>query len=228
MPMLTADECRVLGVLIEKAQTTPAQYPMSLNALTAGANQKNNRDPVTELSEERVFDAVDSLRRKGLVREVMLSGSRVSKFKHEVRERFAVSLEEMVILAELWLRGPQSAGELRGRASRMHTLGSVEDVQRVLEGMKAPRESVGGPMVEDVPPGPGERAHRYAQVICPGLHPLHAGPGAAPAGEGAVEAMKGGAGSLESRVRGLEDEVAELRAQVAGLAARLERAAGSA
>src|SRR5262245_29711418 len=109
MQTLTADECRVLGVLIEKAQTTPAQYPLSLNALTVGCNQKNNRDPVTELSEERVFDAVDSLRKRGLVRETMLSGSRVSKFKHEVREKLAVTVEEMVLLAELWLRGPQSA-----------------------------------------------------------------------------------------------------------------------
>lgn len=212
MLTLTADESRVLGVLIEKALTTPGQYPLSLNALTVGANQKNNRDPVTDLSEERVYDAVDSLRRKGLVREVMLSGSRVSKFKHEVRERFAISLEEMVILAELWLRGPQSPGELRGRASRMHPLGPVEDVQRTLEGMKGPREAVGGPLVREIAPGPGERAHRFAQVVCPDLHPI------TPAAERPAPAREAsGAGE------GLLDRVRQLEAEVGDLKARLER-----
>lgn len=215
MLTLTADECRVLGVLIEKAQTTPAQYPLSLNALTAGANQKNNRDPVTEHDEERIFDAVDSLRRQGLVREVMLTGSRVSKFKHEVRERLGVGVEEMVILAELWLRGPQSAGELRGRASRMHPLGSVEDVQRTLDALRAPREATGGPMVEELPPRPGERAPRYAQLLGPSLNVQAARASAAewPAREPAPSHGP----ALEHRVARLEEEVARLRAMMAAL-----------
>lgn len=215
MVTLTADECRVLGVLIEKALTTPAQYPLSLNALTVGANQKNNRDPVTDLSEERVYDAVDSLRHKGLVREVMLSGSRVSKFKHEVRERFAISLEEMVILAELWLRGPQSPGELRGRASRMHALGPVEEVQRTLHGMKSPRDSVGGPLVREIAPGPGERATRFAQVVCPDLHPITAAaerPAREPSGAGDDD-------GLAERVHRLESEIGELKARLKRLEA---------
>lgn len=211
MITLTSDECRVLGVLIEKAQTTPAQYPLSLNALAVGASQKNNRDPVADFDEERIFDAVDSLRRKGLVREVMLSGSRVSKFKHEVRERFAITVEEMVILAELWLRGPQSPGELRGRASRMHQLGSVEEVQQTLEDMMNPREAVGGPLVQEIPPGPGERAHRFAQVIAAGLHPLHA---VAPAAESREAGGTTAPSPLETRVQRLEAEVSQLRAEL--------------
>src|SRR5262245_1278399 len=131
MITLSRDECRVLGVLVEKAQTTPAQYPLTLNAVTMGCNQKNNRDPVTNLTEERVFDAIDKLRAKGLVRELMLSGSRVPKFRHMGREVLQVNTTELVLLTEMLLRGPQTIGELRGRATRMHPIASLEEAQAV-------------------------------------------------------------------------------------------------
>lgn len=165
MVTLTAAECRVLGTLIEKAQTTPGQYPLSINALTIGCNQKNNRDPVTNYSEETVYEAIDGLRAKQLVREVMLSGSRVSKFRHVARETLQVSSEELVLLAELWLRGPQPAGELRSHASRMHPLESLESVQATLDGLAGRPE----PYVRQVPTRPGERAPRYIQLFCPDL-----------------------------------------------------------
>src|SRR5262245_41010676 len=131
MLTLTKDECRVLGVLVEKALTTPAGYPMTLNAVTLGCHQENNRDPVTNFTEERVFDAMDKLRQRGLGRELMLSGSRVPKFRHMAREVLEVTTAELVILTELMLRGPQTIGELRGRATRMHPIESLEEAQAI-------------------------------------------------------------------------------------------------
>jgi len=216
LPMLTLkpDECRVLGVLIEKALTTPQQYPLTLNSLTNGCNQKNCRLPLTDLDEDRVFDAVDSLRAKGLVREAMLSGSRVAKFRHIAREALAVETPALVVLAELMLRGPQTAGELRGNASRMHPIESLDALQAVLTGLVKHEP----PMVRELA---GGHARRYAQLLCPDLHsldePAHAGGREAPV---RAEAGTGGPGtpSLARRVETLEQEVLALREAVRKLA----------
>ena len=222
MLQLTPNECRVLGVLVEKDQTVPAQYPMTLNALVLGANQKNNRDPVSNLSEEEVYDAVDGLRAKGLVREAMLSGSRVSKFRHLAREVLGVSTEELVILAELLLRGPQSPGELRSRASRMHELGGIEQVEQILRGLMQERPAADGqearaPLVRRLPRRPGERAERYAQLLCPDLHPLDAPVSGAVGAAPAADADSG----LAARVEELEREVRALRTVVTRLASAM-------
>ena len=220
MLQLTPNECRVLGVLIEKAQTTPQQYPLSLNALTSGCNQKNNREPITDLGEERVLETVDSLRGKGLVREVILTGSRVQKFRHVAREVLEIGTSELVILAELMLRGPQTLGELKGRASRMHPLETTEIVKNVLDAlMKRPQ-----PMVQELPPAPGDRAPRYAQLLCPKLHPLDA-----PA-RPVMNDLGGGGGSssdLINRVQELEHQVSELKQTVARLSVALGEPAAS-
>lgn len=228
MIQLSPNECRVLGVLVEKAQTVPGQYPMTVNSVMVGANQKNNRDPVTELSEEEVYDALDSLRAKGLVREAMLSGSRVSKFRHLAREMLGVSTEELVILTELLLRGPQSPGELRGRASRMHPLESVERVEEVLRGLMREQPAEGDrparpPLVRELPRRPGERANRYAQLLCPDLHPLDAGAAVAagPAAAGRSAAAGAGDAGLAARVEQLEEEMRRLREAVRKLAAAM-------
>src|ERR1700726_4571649 len=117
---LTPDESRVLGVLIEKATTTPDQYPLSLNAVVNGANQKNNRDPVMIIEEGRAFEALESLRTKGLVVRSDMAGSRVKKSRQQASEVLHARPAEIALMAELLLRGPQTLGELRGRASRMH------------------------------------------------------------------------------------------------------------
>jgi hypothetical protein len=214
MPALSPEECRVLGTLIEKAQTTPGQYPMTLNGLTTGCNQKNNRDPVTSLTEAEVQDALDGLRDKGLTREAMLSGSRVHKFRHVAREGLSVSTAELVVVAELMLRGPQSPGEVRTNASRMMPAGdeglaSLESAVRVLEGL-AGREA---PLVRRLERRPGERAERWMQLLCPGLHPVEGGAAAAERGDEA-RATTHGDGGLEARVARLEAEVAALRDSV--------------
>lgn len=208
MLTLTSHECRVLGVLVEKAYTTPAQYPLSVNAVMVGANQKSNRDPVLTLSEDDVMDTLDGLRAKGLAREVMLSSSRVQKHRQVAKEALAVTTSELVILTELFLRGPQTAGELRGRASRMHPLASLDEVSGLLTGLMERSE----PYVRSLAPAPGSRATRYGQLFRPDLHPLEAAPVAS--GDPAP------AGALAIRVERLEAEIAALWAAVGDVRAK--------
>lgn len=206
---LTANECRVLGTLVEKAHTTPGQYPLTLNGLTTGCNQKNNRDPVTSLTEDEVLAALEGLRGKELTREVMLAGSRVHKYRHVAREKLEVTTGELVVLTELMLRGPQAPGELRSNAARMMppgdgALATLESTGNLLQGLSGRAE----PMVKHLPRRPGERAERWAQLLCAELHPLEG-----PVAE-AGEASRGVGGGLEERVARLEVEVAELREAV--------------
>ncbi|MFO0875239.1 MAG: YceH family protein [Phycisphaerales bacterium] len=229
---LLPDECRALGVLIEKAQTTPAQYPLTLNGVVVGCSQKNNREPVVEFDEERALVALDGLRAKSLVREVSLEGSRVPKYRHVARETLAVDTPQLVVIAELLLRGPQTVGELRGRASRMHPLDSMEVVEHVLDALSR-RES---PLVREIPPLPGSRSPRWMQLLCPALHPLGSataswsrdatsaarGDAPGPADVARGEARDRGAfdqGAFEARLDRLERELATIKATLRELGA---------
>jgi uncharacterized protein YceH (UPF0502 family) len=131
---LTALERRVLGVLIEKAKTTPDAYPLSLNAIRVGCNQKSNRSPVMELAEDAVQDAVDSLREKGVVIEVQ-GGGRVAKYRHLGYEWLGIDKREIAIMTELLLRGAQTVGELRGHAARMEAIPDLAALQPLLDGL---------------------------------------------------------------------------------------------
>ncbi|MFW5653802.1 MAG: YceH family protein [Planctomycetota bacterium] len=166
---LKPNEARVLGVLVEKAYTTPGQYPMTLNAIVNGSNQKSNRDPVTNLDEDDVQDALDSLRAKQIVREVYTSGSRVAKYRQLAKEAFDVDPQSLAVLAELLLRGPQTLGELRGRARRMQAMDSTEVTREALTRLMDREE----PYVRVIPAAPGSRAERYLQLLCPDLHQVH-------------------------------------------------------
>ena len=148
MIQLTPEESRVLGVLVEKATTTPDQYPLSLNAVVNGCNQKNNRDPVLSMDEATAFDALEGLRTKGLVIRSDMAGSRVNKYRHTAGETLQVRPAELAILAELLLRGPQTLGELRGRASRMHPLESLDVVKDMLRALRDRPER----LVRELPP----------------------------------------------------------------------------
>ena len=205
MVQLSPDESRVLGVLIEKAQTTPDQYPLSLNAVVSGANQKNNRDPVLTMTEDQCHDALESLRGRGLVVRVDVVGNRVPKYRHETGQVLHARTGEVAILAELLLRGPQTMGELRGRASRMHPMETLEAVRDLLRALMERPE----PLVKQLPPEPGSRAERYAQLLCPDLHPVNVieRPAAdrAPSSNDRV-------GELESRLTLLESQVRRLAA----------------
>lgn len=223
MLTLTPHEARVLGVLVEKALTVPAQYPLTLNGLTVGCNQKNNRQPVMNLTEDDVFDAVEMLRQKGLVREAMLSGSRVAKYRHLSREVLDVETPALVVLTELMLRGPQSLGEIRQNASRMHALESTEAVKAVLDELASREE----PLVKEYPPPPGGRARVYRQLLAPAAH----GEPAAATTDGLVAdsdsprirpgpVNEAGSG-VTARLEALEAEVARLRGVVEKLAGEL-------
>ncbi len=207
-PQLTPDECRVLGTLIEKAQTTPNQYPLTLNSLITGVNQKSNRWPVVTIDELRTLRAIDGLRSKGFVREVSMSGARVEKFRHVAREALNAGTNEIALLAELMLRGPQTVGELRTHASRMSAFESLEAVEAVLHGM-AKAES---PLVRELSPSPGSRAPRWMQLLCPELHPLDSvAPGEDGDSGAHASADVSRIDALEARVAGLEAQLAELR-----------------
>lgn len=217
MVTLTAEESRVLGVLIEKAQTTPAQYPLSVNGIVTGCNQKSNRHPTVNYDENRVLDAIGELIDKELAQQVNLTGSRVPKYRHLTRQTLEIETPALVVVAELLLRGPQTVGELRTHASRMHPLESLEVVEHVLASLMD-REPA---LVKRIAPAPGSRAERYVQLLCEDLHPLtvassQAGP-AAVAGGASEETA-----SLTARVEALEAEVASLKEAVAVIA----RAAG--
>jgi hypothetical protein len=212
---LTSDEARALGVLIEKAFTTPDQYPLTLNAVVNGSNQKNNRDPVMAIDDGRAFDALESLREKKLVVRADMAGSRVNKFRHLAGEALHARPGEVAILAELLLRGPQTLGELRGRASRMQSFESIEAVKNMLAALMAREE----PLVRQLPPSPGSRAERYVQLLALDSHPAES-PAATAATAASAPALAP-AGTLASRVEMLEGEVAELRTALRTLAASI-------
>jgi hypothetical protein len=197
-------ETRILGTLVEKQRTVPDTYPLSVNALMAGCNQKTSRNPVIETSEAEIVVALDSLKDLGLVREV--SGSRVSRFEHLFEKAIGVPTQATALLTVLMLRGPQTAGELRLNCERLHRFADISSVEAFLEEL-AGREA--GALVVELPRLPGSRENRWAHLL---------------SGQPAVEATSGrapAAGSpelevLRARVAALEAEVAELRALVLG------------
>jgi len=217
MFQLTADESRVLGVLVEKSLTTPDQYPLSLNAVVNGSNQKNNRDPVISMDDGRAFDALEALRSKGLVARVDTVGSRTNKYKHNAGDVLRVRTGELVILTELLLRGPQTLGELRGRASRMHPLASLEEVKGLLRALSERSE----PLVHEIPPSPGSRAERYEQLLCPESLEVEQSPeeNAAPSSGAAEVPVAVASSAMTDRVAKLEAEVVALKEALSRLAA---------
>jgi uncharacterized protein len=130
-PVLDARECRVLGVLIEKAKTTPDAYPMSINGLVAGCNQKSNRDPLMNLNDLDVEDTLARLQKKGLV--MRITGTRVERWRHELYEVWKIDKIDVAILGELLLRGPQTEGELRSRVSRMESFDDLDALRAALQ-----------------------------------------------------------------------------------------------
>jgi uncharacterized protein YceH (UPF0502 family) len=213
-------EERVLGCLIEKGITTPDYYPLTLNSLTAACNQKSNRDPVLEVDDKVVVRALDSLREKELARVVSGAEIRVPKYYHRFAESEDLSPPQLAVLCELMLRGPQTVGELRGRASRMvefADLASVETVLLELASREADHKS--GPAVRQLPRQPGRKESRYAHLFAgePALTAEESAHTQGPAPEPArliVQAENERIEGLESAVQELRDEVAEMRSQL--------------
>src|SRR5258705_7271695 len=207
---------RVIGCLIEKQITTPDQYPLSLNALVNACNEKSNRDPVMEMDEVTIQGTVDQLARKHFVVEKSGFGSRVPKFQHRFCNTeygtLKLTAQELAIVCELLLRGPQTPGELRTRASRMAPFSEVGQVEAALESLRT-RED--GPFVVRLPREPGRRDSRYAH--------LFSGAVAVAAIEEAPQtvAVANVAGETSARLDRLEEQVRRLRGELDGMKKRL-------
>ncbi|UFS71986.1 YceH family protein [Geomonas sp. RF6] len=154
---LTEEEVRVLGCLMEKELATPESYPLSINALTSACNQKSNRDPVLSLSEGDVQRTLETLGTKGLAR-LTATGGRVARYRHSVAEKLRLESPERAVLAELMLRGPQTAAELRSRGERMTPLTDIEGVLTTLQ-------QHGPPLITLLPRQAGRKEQRYAQLF---------------------------------------------------------------
>ncbi len=204
-------ESRVFGVLVEKALTTPEQYPLTLNSTTNACNQKSNRDPVLALDEDVVERTLQRLQEKYMARTVFPGGSRVEKYVHNGKDALALDAAGLAVIAELLLRGPQTPGDLRAHASRMIDIDSLESLAGILA------QLMDKGYVRRLPPAPGSRAERYVQLLCPDLHPLEA-PASPAAAEGTPRVA---AGELAQRVAALEGTVEQLREEVRALTQRL-------
>lgn len=198
--VLSEIETRVLGALVEKQITTPEYYPLTLNALTAACNQKNNRHPVTAFSEDAVAQAVESLREKNLVYVFYGSTSRVPKYKHVVPEVLHLTPPETALMCVLMLRGPQTPGELRGNASRLYEFAGLDEVEQTLAGLITHEPD---PLVTRLSRQPGQKEVRFAHVLS-GEIPVEAATEAEP---------RSARQTLEQKVDALVAEVESLRLQ---------------
>jgi uncharacterized protein YceH (UPF0502 family) len=203
--VLDADEIRILGSLLEKEITTPEYYPLSVNGLLNACNQKSNRDPVVHLDEEMLDRALYTLREKGLLLIITGAGSRVPKYGHRISEKFNLGRRELAILCELMLRGPQTLGELRTRAERMHPFGDLAEVESVIDRMPE--------LIAKLPRRPGEKEARYAHLLS-GEPPVSA---PSPASAASLTGPAPGAPPSQSRIGALEDEIAQLRRELEDL-----------
>ena len=198
--VLNDSEVRILACLIEKEMTTPEYYPLSLNSLTNACNQKSNRNPVVSYDETDVTRGLGSLQEKGLVRKSLTSGDRVSKYLHAILDRFDLSRQEIAILCELMLRGPQTVGEVRSHTERMSTFESLEEVENTLQGLaehdptltlKMPRET-------------GRKECRYMHLFLGGIETLNDF-----SAEPAAIQM-----SSQDKIKKLEEEIVRLRSEL--------------
>jgi uncharacterized protein len=199
---------RVIGSLIEKELSTPDHYPLSLNALTNACNQSSNRDPVMSLEEGAVMQAIDTLRRQGLVRSIQAIGSRVPKYQHLLAEVGEFSRSELAVLCVLALRGAQTQAEVRSRASRLLPGADSQGLDAVLDGLVS-REPQ--PVVARLPRRPGQKEARYAHLLGGDIV------------ESADETPDEPPAAATDRIAALEDLAQELSREVADLRAQLER-----
>ncbi|HZM37205.1 MAG TPA: YceH family protein [Burkholderiales bacterium] len=192
-------ETRVLGTLYEKQHTVPDTYPLTLNAIVAGCNQKTSRSPVMEITEAEVQESIDNLKRLNLVMET--SGGRVSRYSHNLERVLQIPSQSAALLASLMLRGPQTAGELRISTERLHRFADISAVQGFLRELAARPD---GPLVVELPRLPGSRENRWAHLL---------------SGTPAQE-VSPVSGTLEERISRLEAELAALKAELARMSSQ--------
>jgi hypothetical protein len=208
LPILSLLETRILGVLCEKQHTVPDTYPLSLNALVAGCNQKTSRHPLIDVSEADVLSAIDSLKGPALVIET--SGGRVTRYAHNMERGLRLPAQAVALLTALMLRGPQTAGELRSNSERLHRFADISAVEGFLQELAGRPE---GAMVAELPRQPGSRENRWAHLLSgtPAIEDMAAG----------VAADVGDTAALKATVTRLEAEVDALKNLVGRLCTEL-------
>ena len=213
VPTLSANEIRVLGSLIEKQISTPEYYPLTLNALTAACNQKNNRHPVMTLSESEVDDALYSLREKNLAYVFHGSTSRVPKYKHVVPEVMHLSPPELAVLCVLMLSGPQTVGEIRTRGSRLYEFSGLEQVEETLRALASREDEA---LLMKLPRQAGQKDARF-------VHLLSGTPDVEQMAEAATADKPRSRSHDSDRLATLESEIGNLKAQIESLTAQFEQ-----
>ena len=203
VPQLSAEEIRVLGSLMEKSKTTPEYYPMTLNSLQAACNQKSSRKPVVQYDESTIVDALDTLKRKGLISTVVGGGSRVTKYKHNVAIQYPLLPQEIAILCLLFLRGPLTPGEINSNAGRLYDFESLEEVQQLLNKLADEEPHY----IQQLAKRPGQNEMRYVHLFSPFDEASfeESATSESPAATGKLAA-------LEERVQSLEEKLANLQA----------------
>lgn len=207
-------EARVLGVLIEKQHSVPDTYPMSLNALVAGCNQKTSRSPIMNASEAEVLEVLDALKHRSLVVET--SGGRVMRYAHNAERALGLPSQSVALLATLALRGPQTAAELRSNSDRLHRFADVSAVEGFLHELA---ERPSGALVAELPRSPGTRETRWVELLSG--PPVPAAADAARSDHAAERSAD--AESIAAQLQALRDDVDRLKAAVAALEAARSR-----
>ncbi len=216
LPALSLLETRVLGTLVEKQHTVPDSYPLTLNALVSGCNQKTSRSPVIEATEAEVQASIDSLKSRNLVVET--SGGRVARYEHNLERVLQVPSQAAALLTSLMLRGPQTAGELRISCERLHSFSDISAVQGFLDELG---DRPAGPLVVELPRLPGARENRWAHLLS-GTPKQEAPPAERGADGGSRgDVSLGEVAALKANVARLEAEVVALKALVARICAEL-------
>ncbi len=207
-PRLSPIQARVLATLMEKARTVPDSYPLTLHSLLAGCNQKTSRDPVLELDEAQVIEALEDLKATGLVR--VNSGARAPRWEHNFQRRLALYEQSAVLLGLLMLRGPQTAAELRLNSERWYKFADPSSVEGFLEELQQRADDKGGALVVKLPRAAGAREQRWAHLLC-----------GAPEAACTIEGNDVPAGGVNQRLERLEAELALLRETVQTLCTEL-------
>lgn len=204
LPTLSAEELRVLGALLEKSKTTPEYYPMTLNGLQTACNQKTSRKPVVSYDENTIIEALDKLRKRGLVSTAVGGGSRVTKYKHNLAIQYPLIPQDLAILCLLILRGPLTPGEINSNAGRLFNFESIDEVQEVLNRLQDQEP----PFVKQLAKRPGQKEVRYVHLLGDidedAYESLYTAEAATPSGR---------TEELEARVSTLEAQLAALRSE---------------
>ncbi|WP_269541345.1 YceH family protein [Cerasicoccus fimbriatus] len=211
-PDFSPEELRVLGCLIEKERTTPEQYPLSLNALRLACNQKTSRDPIVDYDEDEVTLALEALRDRGLVFYVRQSGARVTKYRHDATDKLNLQPDELTLLALLFLRGPQTVGELRSRSDRMYGFASIDAVEETLQRLINFED---GPLVRLQTRRTGQKEGRYEHTWAPAAEPSLVGEEPVEAVSAPKPQPTADDSELRAELEALQARVAELEAQFA-------------